>query len=105
MRRFGQKRTHQPLGVDIPRRQTRVILGVEEDMRRGGGVDNIVTIRHHHHRRHQNQHHQHRKQGGEVVVVVVEVVDNIVTIHSRQLGVAAHLDGMSSPFSKEQNLF
>ena len=64
-------------------------------------MDNIVTIRHHHHRRHQNQHHQHRKQGGEVVVVVV--VDNIVTIHSRQQGVAAHLDGMSSPFSKEQN--
>ena len=92
MRRFGQKRTHQPLGADIPRRQTRVILGVEENMRRGGGVDNIVTIRHHHHRRHQNQHHQHRKQGGEVVVVVVEVVDNIVTIHSRQLGVAAHLE-------------
>ena len=66
-------------------------------------MDNIVTIRHRHHRRHQNQHHQHRKQGGEVVVVVV--VDNIVTIHSRQLGVAAHLDGMSSPFSKEPNLF
>ena len=66
-------------------------------------MDNILTVRHHHHRRHQNQHHQHRKQGGEVVGVVV--VDNIVTIHSRQLGVAAHLDGMSSPFSKEQNLF
>ena len=66
-------------------------------------MGNIVIIRHHHHRQHQNQQNQHRKQGGEVVVVVV--VDNIVTIHSRQLGVAAHLDGMSSPFSKEQNLF
>ena len=66
-------------------------------------MDNILTVRHHHHRRHQNQHHQHRKQGGEVVVGAA--VDNIVTIHSRQLGVAAHLDGMSSPFSKEQNLF
>ena len=64
-------------------------------------MDNIVIIRHHHHhRRHQNQHHH---QGGEVVVVVV--VDNIVTIHSRQLGVAAHLDGMSSPFPKNKIVF
>ena len=64
-------------------------------------MGNIVIIRHHHHRQHQNQQNQHRKQGGEVVVVVV--VDNIVTIHSRQLGVAAHLDGMSFLFSDEQN--